>query len=122
MQKKAKKDIKINNLCLTDLQIQFLSLYPEHNFNINRTCMTIGITKSIVYKWLEMSKLFKDEFNKLSAYINHLIMSGFIEGITSDDLEIRAKYLAKIPQRILLKAFGEDTNEKLNIGIEYNIK
>jgi len=119
MKKKTKTDGK------SIRQIMFFEQYYENNFNIKKTCDALGMTRQTFYLWLRIDKEFAEQFIESNNFITNLIVSGFIEGITDDNLAIRIKYLAAIPPRILLKAFGEDPNEDVNVNIKdfkYKIK
>jgi len=118
---KVIKPVKINK----HKQVEFLEQYYVNNFNVTHTCDAIGIVKGTFYYWLHNDEAFAKEFNKANTFITNLIVSGFIEGITDPNLSIRVKYLSAIPQRILLKAFGENPDSELSIkvnDIEYKIK
>lgn len=116
MGKKTKKSG--NNSNLVDVrQVEFLEQYIKCNFNITRTCHVLEIARGTFYHWLNTDKDFAKQFRDANTFVTDLITSAFIEGITDENPAIRAKYLAIIPQRILLQAFG-DNSEVTSIAIE----
>lgn len=123
MAKKEKKlagSVKLHKL----KQVEFLKNYPENNFSVTKTCQMIQISRGTFYNWLHTDKDFSQQFRDANTFVTDLIISGFIEGITDENLLIRARYLAIIPQRILLQAFGIDETDidNTNIEISYKVK
>jgi hypothetical protein len=71
--------------------------YIQANYNTGKAAKTLGISRTDFYRKVSKS----EEFNILLDNYNDILGGLFSEGLLSQDLNIRAKYLAMIPKAVL---------------------
>lgn len=84
---------------------EFCIALIECKFNINAACTKVGIDRSSYYYALKWDKDFADKISWSENFIGNIVTNGILEGIVTDDLNLRHKYIQLIVQAGLLEKF-----------------
>jgi len=98
-------------------QKSWILSYYECNFHISNACLKEGISRATYYSWYLNDEEFRNELQELEKLDYTILKNNFYEGIYSDDLSVRVKYYATLPERIKLKMFNENDSENKDINL-----
>lgn len=94
-----------------DRQAEFIDCLLENNWNISKACAEVGISKPTFYNKLSSDNAFKEMYDKAMQPLYVGITHSLLEGILHSDMNVRAKFIALIPEKVRAKALGETLGE-----------
>lgn len=89
----------------------------DNNFNVSKACEKIGIKRSVYYYNLRFDTDFSKALNFTRDILSNIVSNGLMEGLSSNDLIVKHKYLELLTKsNVLSRLLGieiveEDSNK-----------
>ncbi len=79
---------------ITDAQqTELFNELIDNGFNISKACATLGIARNSYYYCIANDAAFKEKMDFSKSTLGSIMLTGSLEGLASNDLNVRLKYL-----------------------------
>lgn len=87
-------------------QLDFIKHYLNNNQNVTQACKSVGISKVTFYNTIKLNDEFKAKLDSYVEFYAIIFKDSFMEGLHTNDLKLRYKYLSLLPQSTIANLFN----------------